>query len=449
MKIISLSFIGLICFISFFPTLGNSSDQKDDLSVEIDKYVYPESIWLNEPIITTCNYKFDLKGGTGIPPFKDFISVNFIFSVKRKIVTGPLSQYVAENNSEKPSYPEETGNELRKTVLIENTNGYSPKKVITGSFQIVHYPTHEGEYEIICRAFNNQLNQKNKDNDRDEVKFSVYGVQPVKFQHIPVPAIIKPIRKVVLINPYTQYIDLEGFIDPREAIDSGFWISPETWSIVFEEKWNFKIEKRVRNVGKKYKTIDTFSGLFKNQTDNGPIYFKTKVTKDTLDKMDDGEYRLSSWLSQENIPTGNTTTSTRGGPAIFEFTVVREGPNKLSDDLVLEKSDDINNIAIPREAEMPKDKQAVPAEKSQDIKIFMPKSVLRTTAMHGTNLFGMDYRHIKTDIWEDCPKACSSDTKCKSWTWVKPGIKGPEGVCFLKNGIPEKSQNECCVSGIK
>ena len=449
MKNISLTFILLICFSSFFITSSYSNSKKDDVSIKIGKSVYPESIWLNEPIITTCDYKFDLKGGTGIPPYKDFINVNFLFTIEREVVTGPLGQYVAENNSDIPNYPESTNRIKKPSIRIENINGSTPNKVISGSFQIVHYPRVEGKYKIICKAYNNELDQSNLDNDKDEIEFHVNGAQPLKPNDIPVPTILKPIRKVVPINPYTQSIDLEGFIDAREWIEGGFWSTPESWSIVFEEKWNFKLEKRIRNVGQQFETINSYSGLFKNQAVSGPIYFKTKITKDTLDKMGEGEYRLLSWLSQENIPTGNTTSSTRGGSDILEFKVVREGPNKLSDDLVLEKSDNINNIAIPRESVIPKDKASDPADKSQDIKIFMPKSTLRTTAMHGTNLFGMDYRHIKTGIWEDCPKACSSDDKCKSWTWVKPGIKGPEGFCFLKNGVPEKSQNECCISGIK
>ncbi len=452
--------VGLL---SLFSTVAIAEAVKDDLSVKIDKYTYPKSIWLDEPIMATCTYKFELKGATKLPPHKNFsLSVGFLFAVEMDVVTGGASQYVVTNPAEIPSYPESTGPTIKRVIRIDVPKGTKPNEVISGSFQLVYYPRTEGMYKLICKAYNNELDQSNLENDRDETqKFQVYGASPLTTQDIPVPTILKPGRKVISISPYTQSIDLEGMIDPKEVSESGYWVFPESHSIVFEEKWNFKLEKRIRTVGKQFETIESYSGLFKNQSSNAPIYFKTKITQDTLDKMGAGEYRLISWLSQEKTPTGTT----KGLTTTFNFTVVREDHQQLNDDIVIEKSDKNDSIVIPSRPLENKNQQSTSTNKNQNLKVYMPKAVLedkqndavyqgniavkQKDIFHGTNLFGMDYRHFTTEKWNVCNDACNKDNKCSSWTWVKPGIKGPEGFCFLKNGIPDKSLNDCCVSGIK
>jgi len=48
-----------------------------------------------------------------------------------------------------------------------------------------------------------------------------------------------------------------------------------------------------------------------------------------------------------------------------------------------------------------------------------------------------------------CQSACNAHAQCQAWTYVKPGIKGPEAFCFLKNPTPAPTRNNCCVSGAK
>jgi hypothetical protein len=49
-----------------------------------------------------------------------------------------------------------------------------------------------------------------------------------------------------------------------------------------------------------------------------------------------------------------------------------------------------------------------------------------------------------------CQAQCASNAACKAWTYVKPNtIQGPLPRCWLKNAIPQATQNTCCVSGIK
>lgn len=72
--------------------------------------------------------------------------------------------------------------------------------------------------------------------------------------------------------------------------------------------------------------------------------------------------------------------------------------------------------------------------------------------MYNTDLFGGDLRSITYDRpgsdWRSCKAACDGDRQCRSWTYVVPG-RTEHGECFLKDSVPERSESDCCVSGIK
>lgn len=52
--------------------------------------------------------------------------------------------------------------------------------------------------------------------------------------------------------------------------------------------------------------------------------------------------------------------------------------------------------------------------------------------------------------WEMCRRICELTPECRAWTWVKPGVQGPGGVCWLKGSVPQtREPNPDCVSGIK
>jgi hypothetical protein len=63
---------------------------------------------------------------------------------------------------------------------------------------------------------------------------------------------------------------------------------------------------------------------------------------------------------------------------------------------------------------------------------------------------GGDYRKFEVPIerYQSCREACEADGKCKAYTYVRAGVQGSKGVCWLKNSIPTKSANRCCVSGL-
>ncbi len=48
-----------------------------------------------------------------------------------------------------------------------------------------------------------------------------------------------------------------------------------------------------------------------------------------------------------------------------------------------------------------------------------------------------------------CRDACAGKKECEGYTYVKPGLQGPQAVCYLKGRIQKAVENSCCVSGAK
>lgn len=71
----------------------------------------------------------------------------------------------------------------------------------------------------------------------------------------------------------------------------------------------------------------------------------------------------------------------------------------------------------------------------------------------GVDRPGQDYKNfdLGTSIagFDPCKSACAADANCKAWTFVKPGVQGPQARCWLKSGVPPPRPNGCCVSGVK
>jgi len=68
-------------------------------------------------------------------------------------------------------------------------------------------------------------------------------------------------------------------------------------------------------------------------------------------------------------------------------------------------------------------------------------------AWQGINLPGLDYDHFAAPSPLTCRASCGGDTRCHAYTWVRPGIQGPDAQCWLKNGVPHAVRNSCCESG--
>lgn len=72
------------------------------------------------------------------------------------------------------------------------------------------------------------------------------------------------------------------------------------------------------------------------------------------------------------------------------------------------------------------------------------------TFMAGVDMPGNDYSNKPiSGNAVDCQNICNADGSCLAWTWVKPGVQGPQAMCWLKNAVPPSRQNPNTISGIK
>ncbi len=68
-------------------------------------------------------------------------------------------------------------------------------------------------------------------------------------------------------------------------------------------------------------------------------------------------------------------------------------------------------------------------------------------AVDGTNLPGRDYANFDAPSALLCRHTCGGESRCQAYTWVKPGIQGPNGHCWLKHSEPDIVKDACCDSG--
>lgn len=72
------------------------------------------------------------------------------------------------------------------------------------------------------------------------------------------------------------------------------------------------------------------------------------------------------------------------------------------------------------------------------------------TIAPSTNRPGEDYRSFSTDEPpEMCASACAEEARCMAFTYVKPGVQGPQARCWLKSKVPDAQPNDETVSGVK
>ncbi|MDX2086401.1 MAG: PAN domain-containing protein [Kofleriaceae bacterium] len=67
----------------------------------------------------------------------------------------------------------------------------------------------------------------------------------------------------------------------------------------------------------------------------------------------------------------------------------------------------------------------------------------------GTNIMGNDI--VGLDLTDGdpaaCAAACKGNAQCKAWSYVKPGVQGPQAKCWLKHTVGAYSSNPCCTTG--
>lgn len=67
------------------------------------------------------------------------------------------------------------------------------------------------------------------------------------------------------------------------------------------------------------------------------------------------------------------------------------------------------------------------------------------------NRRGGDYRHydLPSNNPAQCRDDCLNDPKCRSFTYLRPSYWGVNAHCFLKDSVPNATQESCCISGVK
>jgi PAN domain len=49
----------------------------------------------------------------------------------------------------------------------------------------------------------------------------------------------------------------------------------------------------------------------------------------------------------------------------------------------------------------------------------------------------------------DCALICERDRRCRAWSFNYPTDLASGAVCWLKNNVPPRVRDECCVSGVR
>jgi hypothetical protein len=71
----------------------------------------------------------------------------------------------------------------------------------------------------------------------------------------------------------------------------------------------------------------------------------------------------------------------------------------------------------------------------------------------GIDRLGGDYHQFDTPSEPSgaaCKAACEGDSRCRTWTYVRPGYlgAGAGARCYLKDRLRPPRRRPCCVSGV-
>ena len=70
---------------------------------------------------------------------------------------------------------------------------------------------------------------------------------------------------------------------------------------------------------------------------------------------------------------------------------------------------------------------------------------------YGIDRAGGDYRSFETTAdgaGAACAKACKDESRCRAWTYLRPGYQGAAAHCYLKAKISLPRHHPCCMSGV-
>jgi len=49
----------------------------------------------------------------------------------------------------------------------------------------------------------------------------------------------------------------------------------------------------------------------------------------------------------------------------------------------------------------------------------------------------------------DCALVCERDRRCRAWSFNYPNDAAGGAVCWLKNSVPPRVQDDCCITGVR
>lgn len=73
------------------------------------------------------------------------------------------------------------------------------------------------------------------------------------------------------------------------------------------------------------------------------------------------------------------------------------------------------------------------------------------SAQMGFDRPGGDYARapLETRDPADCSMVCERDRSCRAWSFTYPGSPQASATCWLKNTLPARVHDNCCVSGVR
>jgi hypothetical protein len=72
-------------------------------------------------------------------------------------------------------------------------------------------------------------------------------------------------------------------------------------------------------------------------------------------------------------------------------------------------------------------------------------------AQSGFDRRGGDYHNfqIRTGDPAVCAARCERDARCRAWSFSYPRTANAAATCWLKNQVPPRTEDKCCVSGVR
>ncbi|HXZ45316.1 MAG TPA: PAN domain-containing protein [Pseudolabrys sp.] len=72
-------------------------------------------------------------------------------------------------------------------------------------------------------------------------------------------------------------------------------------------------------------------------------------------------------------------------------------------------------------------------------------------AQSGFDRRGGDYLHFDVRNGDPavCATRCERDARCHAWSFSYPRTENVVAVCWLKNKVPARVEDKCCVSGVR